>query len=59
MLNVKQQSVIYTDHKPFVGFINAEYHEDIFAHWANKLRLLNIRIQYIEKKKNTLADGLS
>ena len=58
MLNAEQQSVIHKDHKPLVGFINAEYHEDIFARWANKLRLLNIRIQHIEGKKNTVADSL-
>ena len=59
MLNVAHQSVVHTDHKPLVGFLNAEYHEDIFARWANKLRLLNIRIQHIPGKKNTVADGLS
>ena len=59
ILNTKQQSVIYTDHKPLIGFINTEYHEDIFAHWANKLRLLNVHIKHIKGKKNTVADGLS
>ena len=44
MSNVKQQSVIYTDHKPLVGFIKTGYHKDLFARWANKLRLLNICI---------------
>ena len=33
--------------------------KDIFARWANKLRLLNICIQYISRKRNTVADGLS
>ena len=59
MLNAERQSVVHTDHKPLVGFLNAEYHEDIFARWANKLRLLNIRIQHIPGKKNMVADGLS
>ena len=53
------QLVVYTDHKLPVGFLNAEYHKDIFVHWANKLRLLNIHIQHILEKKNTIADGLS
>ena len=59
MLNAEYQSVVHTDYKPLVGFLNAEYHEDIFAYWANKLSLLNIRIQHIPGKKNMVADGLS
>ena len=58
MLNAEHQSIVHTDHKPFVGFINVEYYEDIFARWANKLRLLNICIQYISGKKNIVADEL-
>ena len=59
MLNMEHQSVIHIDHKPLIGFLNAEYHEDIFARWANKLRLLNIRNQYILEKRYMVADGLS
>ncbi len=58
MLIVERQSVVHTDPKPLVGFLNAEYLEDIFTCWANKLRLLNIRIQHIQGKKNVVADGL-
>ncbi len=59
MLNAEHQSVVHTDHKLFVGFLNAKYHENIFTRSANKLRLLNIRIQHIQGKKNVGADGLS
>ncbi len=59
ILNAEHQLVVHTDHKPLVGFLNAEYHEDIFARWANKLRLLNIRIQHIQGKKNVVVDGFS
>ena len=59
MLNAECQSVVHTDLKLLVGFLNAEYHQDIFAYWANKLRLFNICIQHIEGKKNIVADGLS
>ena len=59
MLNAKHQSIVHPDHKPLVKFLNSEYHEDIFARWANKLRLLNIHILYIPGKKNMVADGLS
>lgn len=59
ILNVVHQLVIYTDHKPLVGFLNAKYYKNIFADWTNKLCLLNICIQYILKKKNTIENGLS
>ena len=59
MLNTEHQSVKYTDHKLLVGFLNAEYHKDIFVRWANKLGLLNICIQHILGKKNIVADELS
>lgn len=55
MLNAEYQSVAYTDYKPLVGFLNAEYYKDIFARWANKLRLLNTCIQYISRKRNELS----
>ena len=58
-LNANQQSIIYTDHKLLVKFINTDYHKDIFLYWANKLHLFKICIQYIPKKKNIIANGLS
>lgn len=59
MLNNEEKSTVWTDHKPLVGFMNAEYHEDIFARWAEQLRGLNIVIKYIQGKKNLAADGFS
>lgn len=50
---------IWTDHKPLVGFMNAEFHEDIFARWAMKLRQLHVKLKYIQGKDNAVADGLS
>ena len=51
MLNAKHQFIIHRHYKTFVGFLNVEYHKNIFAHLANKLRLFNIRIQYISEEK--------
>ena len=31
MLNAEHQSVVHTDHKPLVRFLNTEYHKNIFA----------------------------
>lgn len=59
IFNGKQVTTIHTDHKPLVGFLNAAEHEDIYARWAIKLRMHNIKLQYIEGKRNTVADGLS
>ena len=52
-------STIHTDHKPLVNFLNSDPHEDVFARWAIKLRVLNIRIQYVKGERNQAADGLS
>lgn len=54
-----QTSTIYTDHKPLVGFLNSDSHEDIFARWAQTLRLHNIKLEYIKGERNQAADGLS
>ena len=59
MLNAKEVSIVHADHKPLASFMNSDYHEDIFARWANKLRKLHVRITYIKGEKNKAADGLS
>lgn len=32
ILNAERQFIIYTDHKPLIRFLNADYHKDISAH---------------------------
>lgn len=59
MLNTEYQFIIYIDHKPLVRFLHAEYYEDIFTYWANKLYLLNIHIQHISEENNIVVDSLS
>lgn len=59
MLNADHQFILYTDHKPFVGFFNLDYYKNIFARSANKLRLFSICIQRISGKQNVVADNLS
>ena len=55
---MKCQSVVHTDNKSLVRFLNAEYHENIFVRSISKLCLLNICIQYIFGKKNMVVDEL-
>lgn len=59
MLNAEYQTVLDTNYKSLVRFFYVQYHDDIFFCLANKLRLLNIRIQHILKINNIVADGLS
>ena len=56
--NADQQSIIHTNHKPVLEFINAKYQDSIFAPWVNKLQLFHIHIQQILETKNTLANTL-
>lgn len=51
MLNTKDQLVVYIDYKLFVEFLSTEYYKNIFKFQANKLHLLNIRIQHIPEEK--------
>lgn len=46
------------DYKLVIRFYDAKYYQNIFAHPANELCLLNIFIQYIFTKKNIAVDGL-
>lgn len=46
MLEGPQTSTIYTDHKPLVGFLNSDTHEDIFARWVTRLRMLSKFMDY-------------
>ena len=57
--NPEHPGVVYTDHKPLLSFLNSDYHDGIYARWANKLRRVNIVLEYIEGPRNKVADGLS
>lgn len=52
ILNTQHQSIVHTDHELLVAFLNAEYHENIFAFYTNKLYLLNIDFNIFEGKKS-------
>ncbi|KJX98515.1 hypothetical protein TI39_contig408g00001 [Zymoseptoria brevis] len=53
-----KQSTIFTDHKLLTGFMNPVA-DGIYLRWQEKLRPLNIRIEFIEGKGKVAADGLS
>ena len=52
-------TVIHTDHRPLTHFLSSDLHEGIYGHWADRLRRLNITIQYVPGPRNKVADGLS
>ena len=52
-------AVVHTDHKPITHFLSSYLHEEIYGHWADQLRRLNITIKYIPGHRNKVADGLS
>lgn len=52
-------STVFTDHMPLTWFLTGQGHEGIYARWVTELRVLNIRIEYIEGARNGAADGLS
>ena len=56
--NLNQETIIYTDHKSLVHFLKLSLHDEIYSHWAAKLRELYIKIMHIKKKRNTVTDDL-
>lgn len=55
----QETSVIFTDHKPLTFFLDSPNVKGIYARWAGELQLLNVKLAYIEGKRNKVADALS
>ena len=58
ILNTKKVSIIYIDYKPFIGFFNTDYYENIYTYQAEKLRRLYIKLIYIKGEINLAANDL-
>ena len=56
--NLNQKAIIYTDHKSLIHFLKLSLHDEIYSHWAVKLRELYIKIMHIKEKRNTVTDDL-
>jgi hypothetical protein len=52
-------TIIHTDHKSLIHFLEFDRHEEIYEHWADKMRDLNIKIRYVSERRNKVADELS
>ena len=52
-------AIIHTNHRSLTHFLSSDIHEEIYEHWANKLRRLNVKIQYILKSRNKIINVLS
>lgn len=53
----KNSIIFHTDHKPLTYYLKSD--ENIYGHWADRLRSLHILVQYIPRQRNRVADGLS
>ena len=51
-------TIIHIDHRSLIYFLKSNLHEKIYDYWTNKLRRLNIIIQYISNHRNKTADEL-
>lgn len=47
--------IIHSDHKPLAHFLSSDKHEGIYGHWADQLRRLHFKIQYIYSRKKELS----
>ena len=50
--------IIHIDHKSLIQFLKSDSHENIYDHWTDKLRRLNLKIQYISERRNRVTDEL-
>ncbi len=53
-----KSAIIHTDHRSLTHFLKSNAHENIYDHWANQLRRLNIVIKYISDSRNKIVDDL-
>ena len=51
-------TIIHIDHKSLTHFLKSDCHEDIYEHWADKLRRFNIQIKHILERRNKMIDDL-
>ena len=56
---VEADITLRTDHKPLRKFLMKETMNNIVNNWAIELQQYNIKLEFIEGRKNTLADTLS
>jgi len=42
-----------------ITFLQSDMHEGIYVNWASKVRHLNLRVEYIQGRRNACADELS
>lgn len=51
-------AIIHTDHKFLTHFFTSinDIHENIYEHWTNQLKRLNVIIKYISEQKNKIVD---
>ena len=54
----RNRTIIHIDHKSLIRFLRTNFHENIYEHWIDKFRKLNLKITYISKRRNRIADEL-
>ena len=58
MFFAKNVFIVYINHKLLINFMNVIKHENIYVKWANKFRNFNMKIDYVENKKNLITNDL-
>lgn len=54
----RNKAVIHIDYKFLVRFLWTNFYEDIYDHWINKLKRLNLEIVHISRRRNRIVDDL-
>ena len=52
-------NIVHMNHKSLVQFLISDLHDDIYEHWAIKMRELNLKIEHISEYWNKIINELS
>jgi hypothetical protein len=56
-----KKAIVHIDHKSLTHFLITinDVHDEIYEHWVDQLRRLNVEIRYISESRNKVVDELS
>jgi hypothetical protein len=56
-----KKAIVHIDYKSLIHFLITinDVHDEIYEHWIDQLRRLNVKIRYISESRNKIVDELS
>jgi hypothetical protein len=56
-----KKAIVHIDYKSLIHFLITinDVHDEIYEHWVDQLRRLNVKIKYISESRNKIVDEFS